>query len=61
MVLNVSSGLQIFVFALGETMFPCKSLFEICRLLSYLPTKLKFCHTFCHMKALISHPGVGLD
>ena len=38
-------------------MFPYKSLFEICRLLSYRPTNLKFCLTFCHLYALNSHPA----
>ena len=30
-------------------MFPYKSLFGICGLLSYWAMKLKFCPTFCHL------------
>ena len=33
----------------GIRMFPCKSLFKICRLLVYWPTKLKFCPSFHHL------------
>ena len=29
--------------------FQYKFLFEMCRLLSYWPTKLKFCPTSCHL------------